>query len=996
MTPLHRLPEGGRIDRRRVLEFTFDGHTYLGYAGDTLASALLANGVRCIGRSARYHRPRGIHSADAHTDTAVQVGRGARITPQQAAACTELYEGLTAASLAGWPGLEHDVLAASDWLARLRPAGYQHKTLIYQAPWRLAEPWLRRFAGLGRAPVHPDPDRYDKMNAHCDVLIIGAGPAGLAAALTAGRSGARVILADAQTEPGGSLLTTRATLDDRPAGDWLARTVRELRALPELRLLTRTTAFGWHDHHFVTLLERRSDHLPPGVTDGPRQRLWRVRARQIIVATGAVERPLVFGNNDRPGVMAASAVSAYLNRYAVTPGQRAVVFTNNDSAYRTVLDLLAARVEVAAVVDTRPHPNGALSGQVRARGVTMLAGHAVVDAQGYTTVEGARVMRLTAMGDAVIPGAVQGIACDLIAVSGGWNPALDLYVQAGGRRVWDKLHACYLPTSDGPPAQVAGAANGCFDLNDALADGVQAAAAATQAAGYTVILPTLPHSTYQVEEPLRPLWRTPSPYPPGRGPKAFVDWQHDVTVTDLQLAAREGFSTPEPLSRYTGLGGTNLTALAILAETLGGAIADLEPTIPNPPAVPVAFGALAGETDGRLYAPLHKTPLDAWHAEHGAVFELVGAWRRPHCCPRLGESAARSVSRECLAVRNSVGLLDAGTLGRIDVQGADALTLLERVYTNHWHGLAVGRCRYGLMLDDSGRLYDDGIVARLGERHYVLTTNAGQGAQVFMRLERWLQTAWTDLKVYLTDVSERWTTLVLAGPNSRRVLARLCEDIDFSRAEFPYLAVRTGTVAGVAARLLRVGFCGELGFELNVPAAQARTVWEALLAAGAEFNITAYGAEALRVLRAEKGYIIISQDTDASVLPQDLGLDGLLAQDKDYLGKRALALAISQQPQRRHWVGLLTRDPQTVLPAHAPLMAGPRNKFSRPPIPTIGHITASYYSACLGHSIALALVAAGRDRIGQAVHVALPDGSSTPALVTRPSFYDPEGGRQND
>lgn len=998
MSQVCRMARGGAIDRAAPVAFSFNGKTYRGYCGDTLASALLANGVHLVGRSWKYHRPRSIVAAGVEEPNAiVQLGVGAHTVPNAVATAIDLYDGLTAESVNCWPSVERDYRSIAGAFARLLPAGFYYKTFMWPRRWwKHYEHYIRKAAGLGVAPHAPDPDRYEKMNAHCDVLVVGAGPAGLAAALSAGRAGARVILADEQSTFGGSLLGSREEVDGAPGMEWARQVIAELSRLPEVRLLRHSTVFGYHDHNFLTIQERLTDHLPEASRKGPRERVWRVRAKEVVLATGAHERPLVFSNNDRPGIMLASAVSTYLRRYAVRPGTRAVVFSNNDSAYRTALDLLDAGIDVTAVVDARPDADGPLSSAVRARGVEVLAGAVLVNALGKARVQGVEVMGLEGRS---VRGRKRTLACDLLAVSGGWNPAVHLFAQSGGKTVWDDGKACFVPGRSVQAERSVGACNGSFTLADCVTQGLQAGAAAALRTGHGAVAAAAPRLESMTEQPMLPLWRVPGPYQPGRGPKAFVDLQNDVAADDIVLAAREGYQSIEHVKRYTALGfGTdqgklgNINGMAILADALGQTIAETGTTTFRPNYTPVTFGAIAGRDVDELFDPERKTAMHEWHVQHGALFENVGQWKRPWYYPRAGESMHDAVNRECLAVRKSVGVMDASTLGKIDIQGPDAARLLDRVYTNAWSKLAAGRCRYGLMLDENGMVMDDGVTTRLGEHHYLMTTTTGGAPRVLAWLERWLQTEWPDMKVYLTSVTDHWATIAVAGPNSRAVLQSLCTDIDFSNEAFPFMSYRAGTVPGIAARVMRISFSGELAYEVNVPANFGRHVWEALMRASAPCDITPYGTETMHVLRAEKGYVIVGQDTDGSVTPIDLGMAGMVAKTKDCIGKRSLARADTARPDRKQLVGLLTDDPGEVLLEGSQIIEDARAPI---PVPMVGHVTSSYYSAALGRSIALALVKDGRSRTGQRVFVPLDNGRVIPALIASSVFYDPEGARQN-
>ena len=1001
MTQTYRLASGGRIERRTPLEFTFNGKSYQGYDGDTMASALLANGVSLVARSLKYHRPRGIVGAGSEEPNAIlQLGEGASALPNHIATQVELYDGLRADSVNCWPSVGLDVRAVTELFSRFMPPGFYYKTFMWPPVfWRRYESQIRKAAGLGVAPSGPDPDHYDKFHAHCDVLVIGGGPAGLAAAQSAGRAGARVILADEQAEMGGSLLGSRRLIDGASAMEWVSATIDELEAMEEVLLLPRSTAIGYYDHNFVTVLQRLSDHAPTGAMTGPRQRLWRVRAKQVVLATGAIERPLVFADNDRPGIMLASAISTYINRYAVAPGSHTVVFTNNDSAYQTALDLLDAGVSVAAVVDVRREPRGPLPTQVLRQGVEIVAGHVIVGVRGKKRVKGVQVMRLNTAGDGV-EGPARSLSCDLVAVSGGWNPMVSMYSQSGGKPVFDQARACFVPGQSVQAERSAGACNGSFALAECIGKGFAAGAGAAHAAGLSGgSVATMSPATDDVKEAqLTPMWIAPSPRPIGRGPKQFVDTQTDVTAADIVIATREGYESIEHVKRYTTLGmGTdqgrlgNVNGIGILAKTLGENVGSIGTTTFRPVYTPTTYGAIAGRDIAHLADAVRKTSIHAWHEEHGARFENVGQWKRAWYFPKPGETMRDAVNRECLATRNSVGLLDASTLSKIDIRGPDAARFLNRMYTNAWLKLGIGRCRYGLMLGEDGMVLDDGVTARLAEDHYLMHTTTGGAAHVMAWLERWLQTEWPELKVYMTSVTDHWATVSICGPNSRNVIASLCDDIDFSGEAFPFMSFREGTVAGVPARVFRISFTGELTYEVNVNANYGRSVWEAVMAAGQEYDITPFGTEAMHILRAEKGYFIVGQDSDGSMTPDDLGLGWIVNKRKEFLGKRSLSRTYIVGADRKQLVGLLTESPAEVLPEGGQIVDDPSASI---PMPMVGHVTSSYYSVNLDRSIAMALVKGGHGRMGETVYVPLSDRRTIGATITKPVFYDPEGERQ--
>jgi len=997
----HRLAEGGRVERERVLRFRFDGREYEGFAGDTLASALLANGVHLVGRSFKYHRPRGVMAAGAEEANAlVRLGEGGRAEPNLKATQVELFDGLVAASQNRWPSLRYDLGAATGLGARLMPAGFYYKTFKWpRRLWMAYEAAIRHMAGIGRAPAAADPDRYDRRHAHCDVLVVGAGPAGLAAALAAGRGGARVVLADEQAELGGWLLSEPALggaeIGGRPAEAWRRATLAALADMEQVTLLPRSTVFGYYDHNLLCILERVTDHLGRAPAGVPRQRLWHLRARRVVLAAGAIERPLVFRDNDRPGILLASAARAYVNRYAVRPGERAVVITNNDDAYRAALDLAAAGVEVAAVLDTRPEPDGELTGQVRGLGIELLPGWAITGVKGGRRVKAVEAMQLD--GDGIV-GAPRRIECDLVCMSGGWTPSVHLFSQSRGRLGYDPGREVLLPEASVQAERSAGACNGAFALAACLAEGIEAGAGAARAAGLGRGRAPRPPKVREVAEAPPGRLRVLPAVPPGRDDRHFVDIQYDVTAADIRLAAREGYRSVEHMKRYTTAGmatdqgkTSNPAAFAILAEATDAEPGGVGTTTFRPPYTPVAFGALAGRDLGPMYDPIRTTPMHRWHQRAGASFEDVGQWKRPFCYPRPGEGDDDAVQREVAAVRASIGVLDASTLGKIDIQGPDAGRFLDMIYTNSFSTLKPGRCRYGLMLGEDGMVFDDGVTTRLDDNRYHMTTTTGGGARVLAWLETWLQTEWPELEVYCTSVTDAWAVVAIAGPNARRLMAELTDDIDLDAQAFPFMSLRQGRVAGIPARLFRISFTGESSYEVNVPADYGLALWQAVMAAGERFGITPYGTEAMHVLRAEKGFIITGQDTDGTMTPQDLGMDWIVGRDKaDFIGKRSLGRPDTTRPDRKQLVGLKTEDPREVLPEGAHLVAEAKD---RPPMPMLGHVTSSYYSPNVGASIALAVVKGGRGRTGETLYVPLASGRAVPVTVTGTRFFDPEGSR---
>lgn len=998
MSQKDRLATGGRINRAIALTFTFNGRTYQGHQGDTLASALLANGQHFVARSWKYHRPRGIVTAGVEEPNAVvQLETGAYTVPNARATEVELYQGLVATSVNAKPNIENDRMAINQKFARFIPAGFYYKTFMWPRKfWPKYEEVIRDAAGLGKAPEHLDADRYDKCFAHCDVLVVGGGPSGLAAAHAAGLSGARVILVDDQPELGGSLLSCRAEIDGKPALQWVQKIEAELRKMPEVKILSRSNAFGYQDHNLVTITQKLTEHLPVSMRKGTRELLWKVRAKRVILATGAHERPIVFGNNDLPGVMLASAVSTYLHRYAVLPGRNAVVFTNNDDGYQCALDLKASGAQVTVIDPRAGQSKGTLPALARRHGLKVMNGAVVTAAHGKTRVASVEV---AAYANGQVGAKQADVACDLVAMSGGWSPVLHLFAQSGGKAHWHDEKACFVPGKAMQAESSVGACAGEFTLARGIRFAVDAGVDAARAAGFIVARPNPVQVAEITEAPMQPLWLVGGRELATRGPKQFIDFQNDVSAADIFLAAREGFESVEHVKRYTAMGfGTdqgklgNINGMAILAQALGKTIPETGTTTFRPNYTPVTFGTFAGRELGEFLDPVRKTAVHEWHVENGAAFEDVGNWKRPWYYPKAGEDLHAAVARESLAVRQSVGILDASTLGKIDIQGPDSAKLLNWVYTNPWSKLEVGKCRYGLMLDENGMIFDDGVTVRLADQHYMMTTTTGGAARVLTWLERWLQTEWPDMRVRLASVTDHWATFAVVGPNSRKVLQKVCQDIDFANAAFPFMSYREGTVAGAASRVMRISFSGELAYEVNVPANVGRAVWEALMVAGAEFDITPYGTETMHVLRAEKGYIIVGQDTDGSMTPYDLGMGGLVAKSKDFLGKRSLTRSDTAKAGRKQLVGLLSDDPSIILPEGAQICAGPVQGDTAP---MLGHVTSSYYSPILKRSIAMAVVKGGLDKIGESVTIPLAGGKQVAAKITSSVFYDSEGARQH-
>ncbi|WP_050929950.1 sarcosine oxidase subunit alpha family protein [Aestuariivita boseongensis] len=1002
-----RLSTHGRlIDRSQTIKFTFNGKWMRGHPGDTLASALLANDQMLVGRSFKYHRPRGIVASGAEEPNAlVNMGKGPTFEPNQRATTTELFDGLTATSQNHWPSLEFDVGEINASLSRFLPAGFYYKTFMYpRAFWKhVYEPFIRQSAGLGQAPKDRDADTYEHFYAFTDILVIGGGVAGLQAAKAAADSGAKVLLVEQSSAWGGRAMVDQVdseTVNDTPVDKFVEEITAELAAMPNVTMRLRMMGAGVYDHGYVLAYERLNDHQPDA--DGPRHRLWRIRAKQTITATGAIERPLSFAGNDVPGVMLASAVRDYVVNFGVSPGDRTVIATNNDDAYLTAIILKKAGLDVPRIIDARPEGGGALMEEAKALGIRVDLGRAIAKVKGSRRVTKVQICNQAGEG-----GVLDEVACDAVAMSGGWSPVVHLWSHCGGKLLWDEGHAMFRPDGDNPPrgasgegfVRCAGIANGAMDLAAVIADAHEAGKAAAKEAGFTPKRSKAPAATSRADAALLPVWLMPQGAKTELRAKSWLDFQNDVKVTDVQLAAREGFESVEHTKRYTTLGMatdqgklSNINGLAILSDALGQPIPATGTTTFRPPYTPISMGAIAGEARGEVFQPIRRTPMHDWHDANGADWEPVGHWRRPYAFVRPGESVEAAVMREVTNTRESIGLLDASTLGKLIVKGPDAGRFLDMLYTNMMSTLKPGRCRYGLMCTENGFLTDDGVVARIDEDTFLCHTTTGGADRIHAHMEEWLQTEWWDWKVYVANVTEQYAQVAVVGPKARKLLEKL-GGMDVSADELPFMGWADGTIGGFACRVYRISFSGELSFEIAVKASDGQAFWDALMEAGSEFGIQPYGTECLHIMRAEKGFIMIGDETDGTVIPQDLGLDWAISKKKeDYLGKRAQERSHMTDPNRWKLVGLETVD-GSVLPDGAYAVGPGKNANGQRNM--IGRVTSTYHSPTLGRGIAMGLVQHGPDRMGEVLEFPGTDGKTYKAKIVSPIFYDPEGEKQN-
>tara|TARA_B100000508_G_scaffold134226_1_gene124773 strand:- start:418 stop:3243 length:2826 start_codon:yes stop_codon:yes gene_type:complete len=925
-------------------------------------------------------------------------GNTAYTEPNVRATEIEIYDGLEASSQNCWPNVNFDIGGINNILSPLLPAGFYYKTFMWPASfWEKYEYFIRKSAGLGKSPTKPDPDLYEHKYIHCDVLVIGGGISGIMAAKTAAENNYKTLLLDEKPHLGGTTIYQSSEfnkINNQYSSKWLENEISKLKNIKNLEIKTRTSVAAYHGYNFLLARENLTDHLPLNKKkDKIRQRLLKIRAKKVIAATGSIERPLIFNNNDRPGIILSSAIKKYSDYYGVVCGKENILFTNNDSAYETAISLFNKGIKINAIIDIREKVNSEITNHAEKIGIKIYNSYTIVDTSGYRRIKEVSIMKLSKDGQSVTGSKIK-IKCNCLGISGGWTPAVHLFTQSGGKLKFDNEDNVFIP-SKYPSDQISiGSCNGEFDLNTIIKNFNQ------NIKNFLGIDKTSfedlkINSTKEILK--RNIWLLPSDKAIGKC-KPFVDFQNDATAKDIKLALREGFRSIEHVKRYTTTGmGTdqgklgNMHALGIISDTSGVKMSDLGTTTFRPPYTPLTFGTIVGRNVGEFFDIFRKTPMHDWHVDNNAEFENVGQWKRAWYYPKKGESMFDAVQRESKAARDGAGILDASTLGKIDIQGSDASEFLNRVYTNAWSKLAIGKCRYGLMLNEDGMVYDDGVTTRLDENHYIMTTTTGGAATVLGKLEDYLQTEWPELDVYLTSVTDHFATISVCGPNSKKIVKKVIPDLDLSDEEFPHMSFKNAKIDNIKCRVMRISFTGEQSYEINIQANFGKSVWEKCMEAGKEFNITPYGTETMHLLRAEKGFIIVGQDTDATLTPIDLQMDWIVSKKKyDFIGKRSLYRSDTIREDRKQLVGIVTEDPREVLEEGAQIVAD----VSKKPVEMLGHITSSYFSPNLNKSIALGVVKGGKNMLGKKLFIPMKN-KIISVQVADPVFLDKENKRLN-
>ena len=985
----------GYINRDKKISFRFNGKKYFGYEGDTLASALLANGVHLVGRSFKYHRPRGFLGVGVEEPNAqVQLYKDAKTEPNAIATTVELVEGLVAKSQNCWPSVSLDFGEINNLLSKFFPAGFYYKTFMWpKSFWhKIYEPVIRKAAGLGIAPLKPDPDRYEHKFEHCDILIVGSGPSGLASALAAAKNGAKVILAEDKPRFGGSLLSDEVTIGNKKGKEWVDETILQLQSMSNVIVKNRSQVFGYYDHNMLVMLERTKDHIEKPSKFTPRQKLWYIRAKEVIISTGSIERPLVFGNNDRPGIMLSSAAKEYMKVYGVLVGKKPIIFTNNDSGYDTAIEFKKNGID-PLIVDIRKSSDSSVVNEAKNLDINIKFSHGVVNAKGHLKVKSATIGKLNE--DRTSYENLEDISCDCICVSGNWTPTVHLSSQSGNKLKFDEKINAFIPNQSRQNESTIGYANGSFSLNENLEQGFEKGYDLSKKISKNSLKTATPTSNERSYGEQDKFWCMPLPNK--KNYKRCVDFQNDVYVSDIELAIREGFRSIEHVKRYTTLGmatdqgrTSNLNGLQLVSNIEKKIIPEVGHTTFRPPYTPVTIGAVVGREVGKHYRPTRKSPIHSWHENNNAIFVDAGLWLRPRYYKQGNESLAEAAKREATNVRNNVGICDVTSLGKIDIKGPDSAEFLNRVYTNAWSKLAIGKARYGVMLREDGIVFDDGTTTRISENHFHMTTTTAQAANVLTHLEYYLQVVWPELSVNVLSTTEQWAGIALAGPNSRNLLGKLFPKTNVSNESIPFMGFKESQLFGIPARIFRISFSGELAYEINVESGYGVFIWEKMMEVGKEMNIEPYGTEALSTLRIEMGHVAGSE-IDGRAISSDLSLEGMLSKKKDFIGKRSLNREAFINPSREKIVGVIPLDKKTMIPEGSHLVSDSKATL---PNPKLGHISASCWSVEYNNPFSLAILKDGKNKIGEKLYALSPlKNKNIPVEIVSSHYVDPKGER---
>ena len=995
MSENFRLDQGGLINRNKKISFKFNGKKYFGYEGDTLASALLANGVHLVGRSFKYHRPRGFFGAGVDEPYAiVQMNRNNEVDPNVRATEQELFEGLEAKSVNCWPNVNFDIGAINNFLNKFFPAGFYYKTFMWPKSfwYKIYEPIIRKAAGFGAASIKHDKERYEHKYEYCDLLIAGTGPSGLASAYAAAKNGAKVILAEDKSRYGGSLLTSEVTIGNQSGQEWAEQIISELKSMPNVIVKNRSQVFGYYDHNMLVMSERVSDHLPKTDKYTPKQRLWYIRAEEVVISSGSIERPLVFGNNDAPGVMLSSAAKEYLKIYGVLVGKKPIIFTNNDSGYETAIEFKKNGVD-PIVLDTRKDPNSEIIKEAKELNINIKFSYVVVAAKGYKKVKSADIAKIS--DDKKVISNVENIKCDCICVSGFWTPTIHLASQSGNKTKFNEEIDAFVPSHSKQKETTLGSANGVFTLEETLKTSFEKGSELSKQITNKENKISIPTVVEKKSSKHDKFWCVP--LPEGKNYKRFLDFQNDVAVSDIQLALREGYRSIEHVKRYTTLGmatdqgkTSNLNGLQLVSEVENKVVPQVGHTTFRPPYTPVTIGAIVGREVGKHSKPTRKSPMHYWHEKNNAVFVDAGVWLRPRYYKQGNENLFEASKREAKNVRQNVGVCDVTTLGKIDIKGPDSAEFLNRVYTNAWLKLPIGKARYGVMLREDGIVMDDGTTTRISENHYHMTTTTAQAPNVLSHLEYYLQLVWPELNVNVVSSTEQWAGAAIAGPKSRDVLQKLFPDLDVSNEGLPFMGYMEGNLFGVNAKIFRISFSGELAYEVNVESDNGNYMWEKIIEIGKEFNIQPYGTEALSTLRIEMGHVAGSE-LDGRTIPYDNSLEGLVSKKKDFIGKRSLSKKAYVEPDRQKVVGVVPLDKKTSIPEGSYIVKDAKAKL---PNPKLGHVSASCWSVEYDNPFSLAIIKDGKNMIGQKLFAMSPLKNKTiPVEIVSSHYVDPKGER---